>query len=291
MSSLIHSANLSEAYSLSQTQVKSFQQDGHIFLPQVASKSEIAVYRPLIVASVDRLDHESQRLEQIAAGRQNGWRFVHNLWERDRSVREFVLAQRFAKIAAELLEVPTVRLLRDESYFKDPGGIPTPWHQDCDFFPLNTHRVVSMWIALNDISLEMAPLTFATGSHRGGYLEPMGEELQFGLSAQSLSQRGFSIANPKPLQAGDATFHAGWTLHSSDANRSDRMREALVIVYYAEGALVSLPERKEQSNYLQGCPKQLIRQEHLNQCFPGLKPGDLAASSKNPIVYSKEVIS
>ncbi len=289
MPSLTQLPDLSQDYAVSQQQVATFQKSGHILLPKVADAAEISIYRPCITEVVDRLDHETELIEQIAAGRQSGWRFVHNLWERDRGVREFVLARRFAKVAAELLGVPAVRLLRDESYFKDPGGLPTPWHQDCDFFPLNTDRVVSMWIALNDISLEMAPLTFATGSHQGGYLDPTGDELRFGLSAQSLNQRGFQLTNHGAMQAGDATFHAGWTLHSSDANRSDRTREALVVVYYEDGALVSLPEQEERSNnYLQGCPKSLIRQEHLAQCLPGLKLGDLAASSKNPIVYSTE---
>jgi hypothetical protein len=279
--------DLSQAYSLSPHQISTFQEDGHILLRGVVCPSEITCYTPLIVNVVEQMDHASEPIEQIAAGRQNGWKFVHNLWERNQDVQRFVLAQRFAKIAAELLNVPAVRLLRDESYFKDPGGLPTPWHQDCDFFPVDTDRVISMWIALNDISLEMAPLTFASGSHHGGYLEPQGDELRFGLSARSLSQRGFPLTNHGAMQAGDATFHAGWTLHSSEANCSDQTRAALVVVYYADGARIALPEEDSRSqNYLQGCPKDLIRQEHLRQCFPSLTLGDVAATSKNPIVYS-----
>lgn len=265
--------DLSQDYALSNQQIVTFQEDGHILLRRVASQPEIASYRPLICQVVDRLDQESERLEQIANGHRNGWKFVHNLWERDRTVQRFVLARRFAKIAAELLGVPTVRLFRDESYFKVPGGMPTPWHQDCDFFPLDTDRVVSMWMALDDISQAMAPLTFATGSHHRGYL-----------NTQSLDLADFQLTNHGAMQAGDATFHAGWTLHSSEANRSDRTREALVVVYYADGARVALPEAKQ--NYLQGCPKDLIRQEHLRQCLPGLELGDRAATAKNPILYS-----
>lgn len=265
--------DLSQDYALSDQQIVTFQEEGHILLRNVAARAEIASYRPLIGQVVDRLDHASERLEQIANGQRNGWKFVHNLWERDRTVQRFILARRFAKIAAELLGVPTVRLFRDESYFKVPGGIATPWHQDCDFFPLDSDRVVSMWIALNDISQAMAPLTFATGSHHQGYLD-----------TQSLDLSDVQLTNHGPMQAGDATFHAGWTLHSSDANRSDRTREALVVVYYADGAHIALPEARQ--NYLQGCPKDLIRQEHLSQCLPGLKLGDRAATAKNPILYS-----
>lgn len=144
-----------------------------------------------------------------------------------------------------------------------------------------------MWIALSDISEEMAPLTFASGSHKEGYFEPEGNNILQGFSEQSLIKRGFQLNNHGAMRAGDATFHAGWTLHSSGVNTSDRMREALVIVYYQDGARVWLPQlESHQGNYLQGCPKDIIRQQHLVRCLPGLKNGDLAASYKNPLIFS-----
>lgn len=285
--SLAYLPDLSSEYVVSLEEVNQFQQNGHILLKEVVSPDEMTVYRPHIVDAVMNYDLEEEILEQIAAGRKNGWRFVHNLWERDEVARQFILARRFAKIAADLMAVNAVRLLRDESYFKEPGGASTPWHQDCDFFPLDTQQVISMWIALSDISEEMAPLTFASGSHKEGYFEPEGNNILQGFSEQSLIKRGFQLNNHGAMRAGDATFHAGWTLHSSGVNTSDRMREALVIVYYQDGARVWLPQlESHQGNYLQGCPKDIIRQQHLVRCLPGLKNGDLAASYKNPLIFS-----
>ena len=280
--------DLSSEYAVSAEQVNKFQQNGHLLLRGVVSPEEMTAYRSHIVDAAINYDREEEVLEQIAAGRQNGWRFVHNLWERDEVVRQFVLARRFAKLAADLMAVNAVRILRDESYFKEVGGASTPWHQDCDFFPLDTSQVISMWIALSDISVEMAPLTFASGSHKGGYLIPEADEMQQGLSEQSLRKRGFELHNHGAMAAGDVTFHAGWTLHGSGVNTSDRMREVLVIVYYQDGARIWMPQSTEsnQENYLQGCPKDIIRQQHLLRCFPGLEHGDLAASCNNPLVYS-----
>jgi ectoine hydroxylase-related dioxygenase (phytanoyl-CoA dioxygenase family) len=280
--------DLSSAHDVSVEQVNQFQQNGHILLKGVVSPAEMIAYRLHIVDAVMNYDREEEILEQIAAGRKNGWRFVHNLWERDEVVRQFVLARRFAKIAADLMAVSAVRLLRDESYFKEPGGASTPWHQDCDFFPLDTPQVISMWIALSDISVEMAPLTFASGSHKDGYFVPEDNNILQGFSEQSLIKRGFELDNHGAMAAGDATFHAGWTLHSSGVNTSDRIREALVIVYYQDGAHVWMQQGSElnEKNYLQGCPKDIIRQQHLTRCLPGLKHGDLAASYKNPLVYT-----
>lgn len=280
--------DLSSEYAVSDQQITDFQRDGHLLLRGVVSPEEMAAYRPHIVDAVMNYDQEEEIIEQIAAGRKNGWRFIHNLWEKDHIISQFILARRFAKLAAELMAVDAVRLLRDESYFKDPGGGSTPWHQDCDFFPLDTSQVISMWIALSDISLEMAPLNFASGSHHDGYFVPEADEMMQGLSNQALRKRGFQLNNHGAMATGDVTFHAGWTLHSSGANTSDRLREALVIVYYRDGARVWMPQSSElnQNNYLQGCPKDMIRQQHLLRCLPGLHHGDVAASHKNPLVYS-----
>jgi ectoine hydroxylase-related dioxygenase (phytanoyl-CoA dioxygenase family) len=280
--------DLTHHYLVSAEQIDAFQRTGHVLLRGVASAELIAAYRDQIVEAVLKYDQESELIEQIAAGRQNGWRFVHNLWERDQACGEFVRAPRFAQIAADLLGVPTLRLLRDESYFKEPGAMATPWHQDCDFFPLDTDRVISMWIALSDISSDMAPMTFASGSHRGGYFTPEATEQPFGLSGEALVRSGFPLVNHGPMAAGDATFHAGWTLHCSGQNLSDRRREALVVVYFQDGARIWLPDSMSPApNYLQGCPKDILRQQHLARCFPGLAVGDLAASVKNPLVYAR----
>lgn len=279
--------DLSSEYTVSREQINDFQENGHLLLKGVISPEDMSIYRSHIVNAVMNYDQEEEVLEQIAAGRQNGWRFVHNLWERDEIVSQFILARRFAKLAADLMAVNGVRLLRDESYFKEVGGASTPWHQDCDFFPLDTSQVISMWIALSDISMDMAPLTFASGSHQAGYFVPDENQMFQGLSDQSIEKRGFQLYNHGAMAAGDVTFHAGWTLHSSGVNTSDRMREALVIVYFQDGARVWMPQASEsnQENYLQGCPKDMIRYQHLLRCLTGLKHGDLAASNKNPLVY------
>ena len=48
------------------------------------------------------------------------------------------------------------------------------------------------------------------------------------------------------MKAGDATFHAGWTLHSAPGNQSPNMREVMTIIYMADGAKVTEPKNKNQ---------------------------------------------
>ena len=76
------------------------------------------------------------------------------------------------------------------------------------------------------------------------------------------------------MTAGDATFHAGWTLHRAPGNSTDVMREVMTIIFFADGVRIGEPQNPQQANDLKGW-------------LPGLAPGDLAASELNPLVYHK----
>ncbi|MEH7305231.1 hypothetical protein [Neobacillus drentensis] len=77
------------------------------------------------------------------------------------------------------------------------------------------------------------------------------------------------------MAAGDATFHAGWTMHCAPGNPTDRMREVMTIIYYADGSIAAEPDSNARKN-------------DLAQCLPGVKPGEVAASHLNPLVYSSK---
>lgn len=276
---------LSGEYALTPEQTEGFQRDGHVLLRGVVSPAEMAAYRPLLVEAVDRHDRERQAMEKSVSGHSQGWKFVENLWRLDPVARQFVLARRFGKIAAALLGVEAVRLFRDQSYFKASGGGNTPWHQDGYFMPLDTPHSITMWIALSDVSADMATMTFVSGSHRRGYLgTSMPLDASMDEFERSLASSGMHLANYGAMAAGDASFHTGWTLHGTRQNTNPRMREALVIVYYADGARVAMPP--VPANAL---PQEqfaaTIRRHNLDTCLPGLKPGDVAETFMNPLVY------
>src|SRR5258706_12979047 len=93
-----------------------------------------------------------------------------NLVEVEGALKKFTIAKRFGKIAADLLGVGNVRIYHDQALFKEPGGGPTPWHQDQVYWPLDSHNTGTLWMPLVDISLGMGMLTFASGSHRNGII-------------------------------------------------------------------------------------------------------------------------
>jgi ectoine hydroxylase-related dioxygenase (phytanoyl-CoA dioxygenase family) len=266
--------NLSEDYEVSPAQIAHYQRDGHILLRDVASPDEVAVYRHYIVESVRRFNTETRPLDERDT---YGKAFLQTmqLGERDDAVRRFVLARRFGKIAANLMGVEGVRLYLDQALFKEPGGGFTPWHQDQLYWPLDTDHTITMWMPLVNIPAEVGSMTFVSGSHALDYHEmtaisDLSEEiLQRYVDAHDLPRSTYGA-----LRAGDATWHAGWTMHRAPGNPTPLMREVMTIIYFADGAhVLESPSRSQE--------------EDLQLLFPGCAPGEVATGPHTPLVYSR----
>ena len=264
---------LNSTYPLEEGVVGDYRRDGHVALRGVASAEEIAAYRPAIGELVWRHNKQTTPLEERDTYHQ-AFVQVANLWELSEQVARFTLAKRFGRIAAELMGVAGVRLYHDQALFKEAGGGPTPWHQDQYYWPLDNDNCVTMWMPLVDAPVEMGTVAFASGSHRDGCVASLAISDESDEAIRKLvAERGYTISNDS-LAAGDATFHAGWTLHMAPGNRTDRVREAMTVIYMADDTRLIEPDNPH-------------RPADLERWFPGLRPGDLAASPLNPLIYRR----
>jgi ectoine hydroxylase-related dioxygenase (phytanoyl-CoA dioxygenase family) len=263
--------SLDATVTIPREQTEAFRRSGHALVQNILSPREVAIYREVINDAAYRYNTETRKLEERDT---YGKAFLQimNLWEQDEAVKNFTLAKRFGKIAADLLGVANVRIYHDQALYKEAGGGFTPWHQDQYYWPLSTDNTVTMWMPLVDITEDMGMLTFASGSHQSGFVEniAISDESEAVLE-KFIHEKGYEVSRAKTMQAGDATFHYGWTLHSAPGNRSDKMREVMTVIYFADGATVTEPKNKHQ---------EADRQRWLQ----GLAPGSLAASALNPLV-------
>jgi len=123
------------------------------------------------------------------------------------------------------------------------------------------------------VTPEMGPMTFASASHRLGKLC----DLAIGDASERSFQRavdahGLACTEPVHYAPGDASFHAGWTLHRAPPNRTERMREVMTIIYFADGTRVGPLDHPN-------------RRFDRDVWLPGCEPGGLAASPKNPVLW------
>ena len=108
------------------------------------------------------------------------------------------------------------------------------WHQDLNYWGLDTDALITVWLALSPATLENGCMRVLPGSHRG---EMMPHEDKY--NADNMLTRGQEIAVTvdescavaMPLQSGEASLHNGRLAHASGPNRTDDRRIGLSLHY------------------------------------------------------------
>jgi ectoine hydroxylase-related dioxygenase (phytanoyl-CoA dioxygenase family) len=264
--------DLGDRYPLDDATVGSFRARGHAVVKGLASAEELADVGPTIVEQGTARAWDTRPLEERGT---YGKAFLQsfNLHRTDERIRTFVFAPRFAEVAARFLGVDGVRLYHDQGLFKEPGGGPTPWHQDGYYWPLDSDRMITMWMPLVDVPPEVGTMTFASGSHLLADLRStrISDESQ-AFFADTLCDLGLDLETHGPLAAGDATFHAGWVVHSAPGNPTDRMRPVMTVIYVDAAACVSTEITDGQ---------KLDHEVWLG----GLPPGSPLDDERNPVLW------
>ncbi|MEM7537650.1 MAG: phytanoyl-CoA dioxygenase family protein [Chloroflexota bacterium] len=261
---------IAEPYTITQDQIDQFQADGYIKLKEVLSQDVLDYYGEHITGQVIVRNKQNTPIEERNTYAK-AFLQITNLWEEDDMVKEFCLSSRLGQIATQLMRVNGVRLYHDQALYKEPGGGFTPWHADQFYWPLTSNHSVTAWIPLQAVPLEMGPLSFCVGSQR------ILQYRDLAISDESEEKIERSLKRyPKDVSAydlGEISFHAGWTFHRAGPNQTDQMRSVMTIIYIDKDMIVAEPQNSSQES-------------DLNRWFPGAKPGGIADTPLNPVVYS-----
>ena len=264
--------DLDAEYEITPNQVAQYQRDGHILLRNVCSKEEVESFRKYVS---DVVQEHAKTQNDLSERDTYGKAFLQigNIWTRDAAVKQFVFSRRFSRIAARLSATRSLRLYHDQALYKEGQGGITPWHQDQFYWPLDTDQSITLWMPLVDISPEMGSMNFASGSHKVGALGDIPiSDASDAYFREYIEDHGFTICRSGEMQAGDATFHNGWTLHGASENRSSKMREVIAIIYYPDETKLIVPENPSQ-------------QLDFDAFYSGMEPGQFAAGPLTPVVY------
>ncbi len=109
------------------------------------------------------------------------------------------------------------------------------WHQDLTYWGFSGDEQVSMWLALSPADEASGCMRMLPASHLAGRMHH-----EDSVNQDNVLHRGQTVAGVDearavscPLRPGEASFHHGWTLHSSLPNRSDRRRIGFNVQYLA----------------------------------------------------------
>ena len=203
--------------------VADYRRDGFVRIKGVLTPEEVERFRDAAKQQYETgtaLNRDDQIFKQVV-----------NVWTSDETLRDLTLHPKLARLATELAGLP-VRIWHDHLLIKKPHNqAPTEFHQDAPYWPhANCRHSLSAWVALVDVPVERGCMTFIPGQHERRDIRPIDLSDAHDLfeAAPDLTwHRRVTI----PLQAGDVTFHNGYTPHTANSNNTDEFRYAHINIY------------------------------------------------------------
>jgi ectoine hydroxylase-related dioxygenase (phytanoyl-CoA dioxygenase family) len=228
----------------SQQELESWQQKVEVAL-QLSSSKVSEIYNTKTACQRALEEHSPDGFAEIP--------FLQhfNTWRAIPSVQALVTSAPLTLYAKTLLDVSSVRLYQDSLFHKRGNDGPTPWHSDARMAPFDTSKMITFWIPLDDIPpIEEGGtgLFFVSGSHSDFALPFWNRnDGESGREYDRLDVRyggDDGVEDYMPMQIGDFTAHAGWTLHGANGGIDSGERYALAVTYVDKMAEV----REDASN-------------------------------------------
>ena len=259
--------NINSSYKITKEKIDYFWNNGFVHLKNVFSKEEVEIYRQ----AIKRVTENRIKNQDKSYG--NAFYQALNIRFDSKGVEQFCLSKRLGKIAADLTKVNATRIFHEQALFKSPGDTKTYWHQDQYFWPLDTNLHIGMWMPLTDLTKDMGLMRFVKKSHK------MGDLMGVSINTKSeshfddiIQKNNLEVFELDAINAGDCTFHFGWTIHGAGVNISNKLREAMVVTYYPDGTRVGKLDNE-------------ARVHDAKVFLEGKKEGEIANNSINTIVY------
>jgi hypothetical protein len=128
-------------------------------------------------------------------------------------------------------------------FCKMPGdGKRVSWHQDASYWPLTPSKAVTVWLAIDDATVENACMRFIPGTHWFGHLTyTLTEDADSNVLNQTVTdveKMGTPVDNQ--LAAGEFSIHSDLLIHGSEVNTSNRRRCGLTLRYCPADVRASL---------------------------------------------------
>ena len=206
---------------LTKAQIAQYNDQGYLCPFDIFNSEEIAEIR----AYFDDL------LPKAMAAGWNSYE-VTNWHKHCRSVYDLVTNNRILDYVQDLLG--EILILRHSHFFaKLPGdGKRVSWHQDASYWPLTPSKVVSAWLAIDDVDVDNGAMQVIPGSHKNAQVafekSSKTENNVLNQTVHHPEKYGDGPVSLK-LKAGHMSLHSDWILHGSEPNMSTRRRCGLAM--------------------------------------------------------------
>ncbi|HEX9509775.1 MAG TPA: phytanoyl-CoA dioxygenase family protein [Puia sp.] len=271
-------------YELTGDQVRNYRDNGFIVIEDFLSPAELEDWREKVMTAVSERAGQKMPGREGKTGEEDGinedadyfgkvFDQLINLWQTNDGVKKLMTDPRIGQMAAQLAGVDGIRIWHDQALFKRPWANPTAWHLDTPFWSFSDRKALSIWVALDDATLENGCLYFMPGSFLQTSFKnsPIGKNMDRIFEVYPQLAKGTSVA--APMKAGSCSFHNGLTIHGAGANMTKGFRRAMTCAYMPDGNVYN-----GQPNVL---PDAYVRT---------LSVGDLLNNdAQNPLIYHKKL--
>jgi phytanoyl-CoA hydroxylase len=137
---------------------------------------------------------------------------------------------------------PNVKCMQSMLFVKGPGKAGQSWHQDEYYIPTRDQSLVGAWIAIDDATIDNGCLWIIPGSNKTGYMmkRVANDSKEYAdVDTVDVSQYSKEQIIPVEVKSGSVVFFNGYTLHSSQRNKTtDNFRTALVNHYMSAESML-----------------------------------------------------
>jgi ectoine hydroxylase-related dioxygenase (phytanoyl-CoA dioxygenase family) len=238
-----HRMGVEDPSRLSREQIDSFNSDGYLSGIPIFEGEEITANRRYfdgLLAMVQAAGLDSYVI--------NGWQHCCE------GLYELCTNPLVVETVGDLLG-PDVICMGAHAFCKlahDPKQVS--WHQDAAYWPLTPSKIVTAWLAIDDVDRENAALRVIPGSHLIGELTTeLSENDENNVLTEKVPEAE-RLGDPVHLElkAGEISLHSDLMLHSSEANESDRRRCGIAIRYVSPDVRSLIEEWAPHSIWCRG---------------------------------------
>ncbi len=231
--------NHSIQFQATEKQVAFYQENGFVQINNVLSLEELSELRQHLDEVMGAKTGNSVQTDQADGAYFKVLNQRVNTWRDHGGMAQYSLSGRFAGLAKQLTGVSGIRLFHDHALFKMPNDSkPTPWHQDAKYWPMEHTKALSIWIALDDVDENNGCMIFIPKSQKLKNLKNVNlvepHDL-FEEAGKEIVDRNTAVTCR--MKAGSCTFHDGLTFHYAHANKTDKPRRVLAIIYMPDGTV------------------------------------------------------
>lgn len=164
---------------------------------------------------------------------------IQHLDEYDAYFKQLADSDKIMGLASLLLGGNVV--LKNMQYFnKIPWiGKETPAHQDGYYFMIKPQEALTMWLSLGDADAENGAVCYIPESHKSG-MRHHGKTTILGFS-QSITDwtvKDDDTEIQMVAKPGAMLVHHSLTIHRANANKSDRNRKSIGLIFYREDVVI-----------------------------------------------------